>query len=389
MNYKKLAELVVKRLKTTIPNPEMQKAVEGDVKEIFDNIELVGDVWNQGKEGFHGIPSAEEIVYGPSQAASGGGANKMVREYSKFATQQGIAEEFERMSREMDGFKKSVAKAFEGMGAQLKSQGQVLTTFLENIVKAEEEDKDGPEKKEEMEKARSYQKKARTSLLKAEDEDEEKEDRKEEVEKAKSSLKKAKEILLKAHEEAKDEKEEEEVEKSLSENKKLSKKASEIESTFTKAEEAEKRKKEEEEAEKLKKAEEDKAKKEAEDKAKLGKEENQDVNATSKALTEAEIENIAKKSIMEMFDHLMTQSKTGNSIPSFAKADISSVLQTKAGEIEKKSDEGELSSGEVTLAKSLLMKVDMAHKGQIDMSIVKSLIEKAPVAVKNIFSTAV
>ncbi len=373
MKYQKLAEMVIKKLQGTITNPDLSKAVEGDIRQIFDNIELVGDVWNQGGEGWHGLPSREEIKFGPEEAASGGGASKMVREYSRFATQQGLAEAYDRMSRDLDKMK----KAFAEMSTQIKSHSDILTTVVDTFIKSEkkEDKEEKKEEKEEMEKAKSYQKKARTSILKAEDEDEEKEDRKEEVEKAKSHLKKAKDILLKAHEDAKDDKEEEEVEKSLSEVKKLSKRVSEIESSLKKAEEEEKEKREKEEKEKVEKAEKEKKEKEEADKSK-----NQDEFATSKAA----IEEIAKKSIFEVFDTLMSQSK-GGSVPDLRKADLKPVLEKKAEELEYKYESGEISSSDFMFAKSLLLKADMALKGELDFGVVKNLMIQAPTSVREIF----
>lgn len=382
LNVKKFNEAVLKRIKETMgsANPELQKAVEADVRSLFEDIEMVDDVWNQGAEGQHGVPNKKEWQVGPTEAASGGGASRMVREYSDFAPQSGITAEFERINSMFGEYR----KAIKGIASQVEAHGEAIKSVLDLLSKAEKEEEKKEEKSEDgedMEKARLYTKKAKSAIMKAEDEEEDKEERKEEVEKARMYAKKAKVVLFKAHEEAKEEEEEEKVEKALSDLKKLSKRITEIEASIKSEEEKKEEKKEEKAEEKA----EDKEEKEE------VKKENQDEWASSAStvkgdsVSKSEIADIARVTVTDLIDRILGQSN-GSKVD-LRKANITPAIEVAAGRIEDGFDKGTLREGDVSIAKSILLKLDMASKGVMDYTVVRDAIDKSPASVREIFDT--
>jgi hypothetical protein len=93
--------------------------------------EHVADRWDEGQ--MHRAPTKEEIKTGPVQAASGGGAERMIAEYSRPAPQDGTVTVPAQLAAElgqMRGYMKSQA---ELVGKLMKGQEtltSVLTAFL-------------------------------------------------------------------------------------------------------------------------------------------------------------------------------------------------------------------------------------------------------------------
>ncbi|HET8638379.1 MAG TPA: hypothetical protein VFL96_16130 [Acidobacteriaceae bacterium] len=63
------------------------------------------DMWNRGDSGMR----MHNIASGPAERASGGGAPKMVREYSDTAAQSALVTAYDSLSRRMDSMEKAIA----------------------------------------------------------------------------------------------------------------------------------------------------------------------------------------------------------------------------------------------------------------------------------------
>jgi hypothetical protein len=122
-------------------------------------------------------PSREEIKVGPAQEASGGGAERMIREYSHPDSQQAVVMQYEKLSGMMGDLSKS-----------MKAMSDAFTALL---AKAEDEHEEAGKKEHEEEEKEGHKSQDLASeflddiLAKAEDEEEkEEEHEKHEAEKA-------------------------------------------------------------------------------------------------------------------------------------------------------------------------------------------------------------
>lgn len=362
-------------MKTMKPEEKAQfkKATE---KMFEDEVE---DLWSS-EEAMHKVPGKEVINYGPGESASGKGAETMVDTYSHPAPQQAITGEYEKLARDMGrGFAESRKSIL-----RLSKNQEAIKEVLGFLLKSEEEEEDKEERAHE--KAKAHMKKAKISLRKAEsaEDKEEKEDGKDEVEKARINLKKAKELLFKAEEEGEDE---EEVEKSFRDHKSLSKKLREVESfvkedfkDWAEEEEKEPEHKKSEKSEKVEKTEGKDEGAKGDQAGKADKEGNQDDAAAKSS------EDI-KKTVTEMFDQLMAQSRGG--VPSFnvaAKSDPLAFVKSKRASLETAIMEDELDLEEQGSADSIIIAMEKAVRGEIDQFVVNEKIRKAPAKVQNLFA---
>lgn len=80
----------------------------------------VESLWDRGN--FHRVPTSEEIKTGPWQAASGGGAERMISEYSRPAPQRGTTLEAEGLERELGT-----------MRGYMKAQGERMDAFAKVV----------------------------------------------------------------------------------------------------------------------------------------------------------------------------------------------------------------------------------------------------------------
>ena len=123
------------------------------------------DVWTEGE--LHRMPSREKINVGPSQASSGGGAEKMVAQYSSPAPQRGLVIEAEALCE--------MLAPLTGTMKALQEGQKIQTSLLVAMAKAEDEEEDDEEEDEEESevveineaKAKGLLKKARKLLERA------------------------------------------------------------------------------------------------------------------------------------------------------------------------------------------------------------------------------
>lgn len=152
-----------------------------------DSMPMVQDRWNKGE--MHKVPGRDAINPGPSQSASGGGAEHMVRTYSHTTPQKGVQLEAEHLEAElgpMRGYAKAIADGHNGLCQsfdhftalvkgnldELVEQNRRLTIVAAGLLKAQEEKGDDDEEKEEKfeinaAKARAAYAKARELLKKS------------------------------------------------------------------------------------------------------------------------------------------------------------------------------------------------------------------------------
>jgi hypothetical protein len=97
-------------------------------------------LWDQGN--FHSVPTREEIKVGPTEHASGGGAEKMVRDYSRPAPQEGTTLESERLAGEL-GQMRGYMKARDAVIDKLASTVAALTTVTTAVLAKAAGDVDG------------------------------------------------------------------------------------------------------------------------------------------------------------------------------------------------------------------------------------------------------
>jgi chemotaxis protein histidine kinase CheA len=191
--------------------------------EQLEDLKSVEDLWSEPGGQFK-LPTREEIKTGSPQASSGGGAERMVNEYSSPAPQMGMAERYIEFQNMLSGFGKSLDQVI----GVVKAQGEGLTA-LTNILKAAagEAAKAGApvviDEASFLGKALTKLRKARVEVRKAEmsDEPAEKADRLAALEEAKNLLKAAKRLLAKAEDDDDDEKDEDAAEKARADYRKL------------------------------------------------------------------------------------------------------------------------------------------------------------------------
>ena len=123
-----------------------------------EGAEYVRDRWQEGE--MHKNPSKEEIKTGPSQESSGGGAEKMIREYSDYAPQHGIqltAEKFEHIMAPLNSSMKSLAASqklivdsLTAMNTTLTAKSALLSKAAKKADDEEEEDEEDEEEESEV-----------------------------------------------------------------------------------------------------------------------------------------------------------------------------------------------------------------------------------------------
>lgn len=229
-----------------------------DLNDAIDHagVDAISDMWNEAR-GEHKAPSRAEIVTGPAEKMSGGGADPMVRRYSDFAGQEGMTALYATFERILSDFGKSMNmdfnKKFSALAtvvSEMAKNQAALDAFLKsatevskgNIVQVLDEDTF-------FGKAQSKLGKALKAFRKAEmeEEEDEREERKARLTEISDMLKSVLRLISKADDEEKHD--DEEVEKAVATAKALAGKVSVALANISKAEEDEK-KEEEEKAEK-------------------------------------------------------------------------------------------------------------------------------------------
>lgn len=382
----------------------------------------VVDLRTDGQQ--HAVPTREEIKTGPGQSASGAGAERMIREYSRPAPQAGVTTEAMRLADILEDFGRSM----KAMADATKAQQVLLTTL---VTKAADED---AEEDEEEKEAKSHSKaraetlisRAKKLLAKAEDE-EEKEDEEDDDAKSKAhrraargfkkrasmllgkaqvhalaadsdDLKKAIrltaakfDIAVKAESDDDEEDDEDKSEKARQEAADTAK--------------AEAEKKAKDEAEAAAKAEADKDSK-GNQADKQNKENYNQDDSAQKAVNamSAQVEEALKGlrtlqgNVASLMDTVAGRSRNagadGKPAPvhpdlfAFVKADPRGAIEKIQGEIEKAVEGGALDGNQEMLAMNLLSKVDAFQKGVIAKNVVDGLLSVAPAAVQQIFNQA-
>lgn len=120
----------------------------------LDGAPWIPDLHTEGEE--HTVITGEEIKVGPSQASSGGGAEKMIREYSQPAPQRGVTQEAMSLAEVLGGIGRSMKAMADGQ----KTMSDLLTVLV--AAKAEEKE---DEKDKEEEEAKAHAKGRATELV--------------------------------------------------------------------------------------------------------------------------------------------------------------------------------------------------------------------------------
>lgn len=415
MNMKEFKEMIMAQIGKSDPKAvqsldkmveELGKATNEEVRQLLNEIPIHDDLFSGNMRQTN--PSPETIRVGPSQEASGGGAERMISQYSNVAPQQGFSLLYQEFSRKLDTLRKSVVTISEAVKAQ--------SAVISHIVKSNSESSTETSSfSDEVSKAKDLIKKSKSLILKSElygIEDGSVSDAMEDIRKAELFLKKAKALLIKAEEEdEKEEKEEKEVEKSLMDVKKFSqrldkakteimdivkseeeKEKKEREDKEMKAKKAEEKKEESEDKEtKAKKAEEEKKEEEEMKKAKDSDKGNQkdsankDGNQKDAAAKSEDVTNLVKKTVSEMMDIITNRSRSKD-LPDLSKAQTETYIVAKSAQIDEAYDNGVLSSGEEMTARSILSMIELAQKGEINPSIVNDRIFASSSAVQSVFN---
>ncbi len=330
---------------------------DSDASAILD----VMDQWS-APGGEHAVPDESKIKTGPSQEASGAGADKMVREYSHPAPQTVAVENYSRM-----------ASMFDKMARTMKSmqdKQDALATVLLEAVKADTKPAALPTDTF-IGKAESRLRLAKAALRKADMADEdEKDDKEEAVEKAERYLAAAKRLIAKAEseaEEADDEDESEKVEKAISEHRKLSKALAKAKAEMPVA-----------------KAEDEKDEKEVEKAAATVVAPAPVVAETVKSVDPNRID-ILETTIKGLMETVAGKSKH-SALPDFMK---SAQAEDFAERVETAIDTGVLKeNAEVMKAKDILSRLQAVRSGDYDASRFKDDLDASPENVRNLFKLA-
>ncbi|MDE2232576.1 MAG: hypothetical protein KGJ90_00390 [Patescibacteria group bacterium] len=393
--------------------------------------EIVDDHWTEGN--LHRAPTAEEINVGPSESASGAGAEKMVRDYSKPAPQSGVQLDAEKLARVLPKMMHTM-KAHDESIATLVKTAQATNTLLKTLfAKAEEDEEDEEDEEEESEvveinasRAKALFKKAQKLLTKAEEKKEEMEDMDKDERKAckaeiKALRKAAAKLIVKARTAAlAGRKGGADTLKSIRE---LLAVNSLLKSDINVVQEEEEEEEEEEEDEDeeakaraaadLKKAEDEKKKEEEEKKAlevaekakthdKGNQADHKDAatgnQADEAAKAVAEIAGRVEKAltglavlqtdVRGLFDVIAGKSRVGGDMPEISKAstpDKESALLTTINEME---DKGSLDMPNAMAAREILTHMGLARAGQMDPTIVNDRLARAPAVIRDIFKQA-
>lgn len=171
-------------IRSAFIDASMLKAMEvGGAGQERPSAEMSDRVVDQSIAPMRGkAPGKEELKFGPTQAASGGDAERMISQYSEPAPQQDIVVQYERLSNMLG----SLGKAMEGIQKALEAQATAFTTLVKKAEDEEEEDEQeiniGAEEAEDEEETgksltpamRAYFRATKAELLaKADEEDEE------------------------------------------------------------------------------------------------------------------------------------------------------------------------------------------------------------------------
>ena len=398
MNPKEFAAMFAKTMhamKTKKPlDPQLQKALDEELANEFDR--FIPD-WEQPGE-IDKVPTAQQIIFGPTEASSGAGAARMVEQYSSFADQGGITALYAEFSRrmapmraDMDAVKSEMATIKNSVFSLVKASEDAAAAATPVVAKADDDDED--EKTRMVEKARKTMRKARVLIVKAEDaeggdseEDGEEDEISEDMEKAARLLKGVKEDLTKAEEARKDdEDEDEEIEKARTMRKSLVKRLSAVKKARAPA--VVKTKEEEEAEEEAKKAAEAAAKAKDNDKGNQEAAQNPANGNQEDAAAKSSEVSLLTKSVSELMDFLMTSASGGriNPAPVFQKAQQDKVASI-AMAIDEAADNREISDSEAIDAQGIVARLEMIKSGQVDRKSVLDMLAKSSPKVQALFS---
>ena len=399
MNTKEFAALFAKTMrdmKTKKPlDPQLQKALDEELANEFDR--FIPD-WEQPGE-IDKVPTAQTIIFGPTEASSGAGAARMVEQYSDFAPQGGITALYAEFSRrmapmraDMDAVKSEMATIKNSVFSLVKASEDAAAAVAP-AAKAKDDDEDEDEKTRMVEKARKTMRKARVLIVKAEDaeggdseEDGEEDEISEDMEKAARLLKGVKEDLTKAEEARKDdEDEDEEIEKARTMRKSLVKRLSAVKKSRAPA--VVKTKEEEEAEEEAKKAAEAAAKAKDNDKGNQDASQNPANGNQDDAAAKSSEVSLLTKSVSELMDFLMTSASGAriNPAPVFQKAQQDKVASIELA-IDEAADNMEISESEAVDAKGIVARLEMIKSGAVDRKSVLDMVAKATPKVQALFS---
>ena len=388
----------MRAMKTKKPlDPQLQKALDEELANEFDR--FIPD-WEQPGE-IDKVPTAQTIIFGPTEASSGAGAARMVEQYSSFADQNGITALYAEFSRrmapmraDMDAVKSEIATIKNSVFSLVKaSEDAAAAVASATTIKAKDDDEDEDEKTRMVEKARKTMRKARVLIVKAEDaeggdseEDGEEDEISEDMEKAARLLKGVKEDLTKAEEARKDdEDEDEEIEKARTMRKSLVKRLSAVKKSRAPA--VVKTKEEEEAEEEAKKAAEAAAKAKDNDKGNQEAAQNPANGNQEDAAAKSSEVSLLTKSVSELMDFLMTSASGGriNPAPVFQKAQQDKVASI-AMAIDEAADNREISDSEAIDAQGIVARLEMIKSGQVDRKSVLDMLAKSSPKVQALFS---
>ena len=399
MNPKEFAALFAKTIhamKSGKPiDPQLQKSLDEEMANEFDR--FIPD-WEQSGE-INKVPTAQTIIFGPTEASSGAGAARMVEQYSDFAPQGGITALYTEFSRRMaplrsdiDAVKSEMATIKNSVFSLVKASEDAAAAVAP-AAKAKDDDEDEDEKTRMVEKARKTMRKARVLIVKAEDaeggdseEDGEEDEISEDMEKAARLLKGVKEDLTKAEEARKDdEDEDEEIEKARTMRKALVKRLSAVKKA--RAPVVVKTKEEEEAEEEAKKAAEAAAKAKDNDKGNQEAAQNPANGNQEDAAAKSSEVSLLTKSVSELMDFLMTSASGGriNPAPVFQKAQQDKVASI-AMAIDEAADNREISDSEAIDAQGIVARLEMIKSGQVDRKSVLDMLAKSSPKVQALFS---
>ncbi|MHB1266987.1 MAG: hypothetical protein ACYCY2_05210 [Acidithiobacillus ferriphilus] len=400
MNPKEFAAMFAKTMhamKTKKPlDPQLQKALDEELANEFDR--FIPD-WEQPGE-IDKVPTAQQIIFGPTEASSGAGAARMVEQYSSFADQNGITALYAEFSRrmapmraDMDAVKSEIATIKNSVFSLVKASEDAAAAVTAPAAKAKDDDEDEDEKTRMVEKARKTMRKARVLIVKAEDaeggdseEDGEEDEISEDMEKAARLLKGVKEDLTKAEEARKDdEDEDEEIEKARAMRKSLVKRLSAVKKSRAPA--VVKTKEEEEAEEEAKKAAEAAAKAKDNDKGNQDASQNPANGNQDDAAAKSSEVSLLTKSVSELMDFLMTSASGAriNPAPVFQKAQQDKVASIELA-IDEAADNMEISESEAVDAKGIVARLEMIKSGAVDRKSVLDMVAKATPKVQALFS---
>lgn len=399
MNPKEFAALFAKTIhamKSGKPiDPQLQKSLDEEMANEFDR--FIPD-WEQPGE-INKVPTAQTIIFGPTEASSGAGAARMVEQYSSFADQGGITALYAEFSRrmapmraDMDAVKAEMATIKNSVFSLVKASEDAAAAIAAPVVAKADDDDDEDEKTRMVEKARKTMRKARVLIVKAEDaegsedseEDGEEDEISEDMEKAARLLKGVKDDLTKAEEARKDdEDEDEDIEKARTMRKALVKRLSAVKKARAPAVVKTKEEEDEEEAKKAAEA----AKGQGNDKGNQEAAQNPANGNQEDAAAKSSEVSLLTKSVSELMDFLMTSASGGriNPAPVFQKAQQDKVASI-AMAIDEAADNREISDSEAIDAQGIVARLEMIKSGQVDRKSVLDMLAKSSPKVQALFS---